>query len=106
MEQKRSPPRRHVSRMGPGAGKSLQLMCSLVARVVSLLVPDRGVKSSRAAAHVSRSSGKVETPFSWVSPSSPAKESLAWQGSSRKVSAPDHTSGGIREKGGKRVPVL
>ena len=81
-------------------------MCSLVAREVSLLVPDHSAKSSWAAALISRSSGKVETPFSWVSPSSPAKESLAWQGSSIKISAPVHTSGGIREKGGKRVRVL
>lgn len=69
-----------------------------------MLLPDRSVKSGRAAAHISRSSGKVETPFSWVSPSSPAKESLAWQGSSTKISAPDHTSGGIREKRGEKGP--
>lgn len=80
-------------------------MCSLVARVVSLLHPDHGVKSGLAAADISRSSGKVETPFSWVSPSSPAKESLAWQGRSIKISAPDHTSGGIRGKGGENGPL-
>lgn len=64
MEQRRCPPRRHVSRRDPGAGKSLQLMCSLVAREVSLLVPDDSVKSSWAAARVSRSAGKVESPSS------------------------------------------